>query len=146
VSEWSDTQRRAIRGGLVVLAIPAAFVAFWALAAPRAFNDDFPGAGREWVHPFGAYNEHLIRDVGAWNLGLLAIAVFAFVTMDRRAVQAALLVFAVSGLPHLIQHLTETEPLSTLDNVLSLAALALPVVVPLVLFPMVRTPTKEVPR
>src|SRR4051794_31026553 len=134
----TDTTRRALRGGLIVLAIPAAWVAVWALAAPRSFYDTFPGAGHEWVTPLGPYNEHLVRDVGAFELGLVALAVFAFVTLDRRLVQGTLVAFAVSGLPHLLSPLTATGPLSTLDNVVSLAGLALNVVVPLALLPLTR--------
>ncbi len=138
MGEWKDSQRRAIRAGLVVLALPAAYIAVWTLAAPRSFNDDFPGAGREWVAPLGPYNEHLIRDVGAFELALVAIAALAFVTLDRRAVQAALIGFLVSATPHLIYHATATEPLSTGDNVVSLAAQTLGVVVALVLLPLTR--------
>src|SRR3954470_14480573 len=93
-------QRTTIRAGLAILALSAASVGFWALFAPRSFNDDFPGGGREWVAPLGPYNEHLIRDVGAFELGLVAIAVFAIVRFDRGAVQAALIAFLVSGIPH----------------------------------------------
>ena len=135
---WNQTEQRAVRAGLAIVALPAALIAAWALAAPRSFNDDFPGAGREWVAPLGPYNEHLVRDVGAFELGLVALAVFAFATLDRRVVQAAFITFAVAALPHLIFHFTETEALSTLDNVVSLIGLALPLIVPLALLPTLR--------
>jgi hypothetical protein len=138
---WNRTQQRAIRAGLAIVALPAALIAAWALLAPRSFNDDFPGAGHEWVAPLGPYNEHLVRDVGAFELGLLALAVFAFVTLDRRVVQATFVAFAVAALPHLIFHFTETEALSTLDNVVSLIGLALPLIVPLALLPALRERT-----
>jgi hypothetical protein len=64
---------------------------------------------------------------------------FALVTLDRRVVQAALVASIVSGLPHLIYHLTATAPLSTADNVLSLIGLALPIVIALVLLPKTRS-------
>jgi hypothetical protein len=130
---------RIVRAGLAVLALPAAWIAVWGLAAPRSFNDNFPGAGHEWVAPLGPYNEHLVRDFAAAQLGLVALALSAFVTLDRRVVQAALLTFLVAGLPHLIFHFTTTDELSTLDNVVSLAGLALPLVIPLALFPLTRT-------
>jgi hypothetical protein len=140
VTYLSDTRRRAIRAGLVVLAIPAGWIAIWALVAPHAFFSDFPGGGHEWVAPLGPYDRHLVRDVGAFELALFGLAAWAFVTLDRRLVQAALGAFLISGTPHLIYHATATEPLSTADNVLSLAGLALGVVVPLVLLPLTRTP------
>jgi hypothetical protein len=138
VNGWSHTRRRALRAGLVVLAAPAAMIAVWALAAPHSFYADFPGGGHRWVSPLGPYDEHLVRDVGAFELGLVVLAAFAFVTLDRRVVQAALLSFAVTGTPHLIYHLTATAKLSTLDNVVSLSALTLPVIVALALLPVTR--------
>jgi hypothetical protein len=144
VSYLTDRRRRAIRVGLVVVALPAAWVAFWALAAPHSFYDDFPGGGRSWVAPLGSYDEHLVRDVGAFELALLGLAVFSFVTLDRRLVQGTLVAYLVSGTPHFIYHATATEPLSTADNVLSLSGLALGFVVPLVLLPLTRTRHTEV--
>src|SRR3954471_19847214 len=129
---------RIIRPALVVLAIPLAWVGIWATAAPRSFYDDFPGP-RSWVSPLGPYDEHLVRDVGAFQLGLLAVVLFALVTLDRRVVQAALVASIVAGLPHLIYHLTATGPLSTADNVLSLTGLAAPVVIALILLPRTRS-------
>ena len=142
MSELTE-KRGLIRAGLVAVAIPAAWVGIWALAAPRSFYDNFPGAGREWVAPLGPYDEHLVRDVGAFEFAFLGLAIFAFVTLDRRVVQATLVAFIVSTIPHLAYHATATEPLSTLDNVLSLAGLAQSVVIPLLLLPLTRAPRGE---
>jgi hypothetical protein len=135
--------KRIMRPALVVLAIPLAWVGLWATLAPRSFYDDFPGP-RSWVSPLGAYDEHLVRDVGAFQLALLAVTVFAIVTLERRVVQAALVAAIVGGLPHLIYHLTATGPLSTWDNVLSLVGLALPVVIAVALLPRTRDATRRV--
>src|SRR3954454_23985512 len=129
---------RIMRPALVVLAIPLPWVGIWATLAPHSFYDDFPGPS-SWVSPLGPYDEHLVRDVGAFELGLLVVSLFALVTLERRVVQAALVASLVSGLPHLIYHLTATGPLSTADNVLSLAGLAAPVVVAVLLLPRTRT-------
>ena len=139
MSDWSERRRRIIRAGLVVLAIPAAQIGVWATVAPRSFYDDFPGGGNAWVSPSGPYNEHLVRDVGTFNLGLLVVAIVAIVTLERRLVQASLLASIASGTPHLIFHITDTESLSTADNVASLTALALIVLAPLALLPLTRT-------
>src|SRR3954453_20670567 len=130
--------KRALRPALAILAIPPAWVGIWATAAPRSFYDDFPGPS-SWVSPLGPYDEHLVRDVGAFELGLLVVALFALVTLERRVVQAALVAAIVAGLPHLIYHLTATGPLSTADNVLSLLGLAAPVVIALILLPRTRS-------
>ncbi|MEA2428209.1 MAG: hypothetical protein QOF37_1837 [Thermoleophilaceae bacterium] len=131
-----------MRGGLVVLALPAAWVGIWAGLAPRSFYDDFPGTS-SWVSPLGPYDEHLVRDVGAFELGLTIVAVFAIVTLERRLVQAALAAFLVSGILHLVYHLSNTGPLSTADNVLSLAGLAVGVIVPVALLPLTRERAEE---
>ena len=127
-----------MRAGLAIIAISPAWVGIWATLAPRSFYDDFPGTS-SWVSPLGPYDEHLVRDVGAFELGLLVVLLYALVTLDRRVVQAALLATIVSGLPHLIYHLTATGPLSTADNVLSLIGLALPIVIATLLLPRTRT-------
>jgi hypothetical protein len=131
-----------MRGGLVVLALPAAWVGIWAGLAPRSFYDDFPGTS-SWVSPLGPYDEHLVRDVGAFELGLTIVAVFAIVTLERRLVQAALAAFLVSGILHLVYHLSNTGPLSTADNVLSLAGLAVGAIVPVALLPLTRERAEE---
>jgi hypothetical protein len=131
-------ENRLMRVGLAIIAVSPAWVGIWATVAPRSFYDDFPGTS-SWVAPLGPYDEHLVRDVGAFELGLLVVLLFAIVTLDRRVVQAALLAAIVSGLPHLIYHLTATGPLSTADNVLSLIGLALPVVLALALLPRTRS-------
>ena len=139
MSDWSERRRRIIRAGLVVVSIPAAQLAVWATFAPRSFYDDFPGGGNAWVSPSGPYNEHLVRDVGAFNLGLLVVAIFAIATLERRLVQASLLAAVASGTPHLIFHIGDTESMSTADNIASLTGLFLIVAVPLALLPLTRT-------
>lgn len=127
-----------MRIGLAIIAIAPAWVGIWAVVAPRSFYDDFPGSS-SWVSPLGPYDEHLVRDVGAFELGLLVVVLFALVTLERRLVQAALVATIVSGLPHLIYHLTATGQLSTANNILSLAGLAAPIVVAIVLLPLTRS-------
>jgi hypothetical protein len=95
------------------------------------------------VSPLGPYDEHLVRDVGAFELGLTIVAVFAIVTLERRLVQAALAAFLVSGILHLVYHLSNTGPLSTADNVLSLAGLAVGAIVPVALLPLTRERAEE---
>lgn len=122
----NTTSRRII---LWILNATAAFVGIWALVFPRGFSDAFPGFGfAAWVGHDGPYNEHLIRDVGALYLALLAAGVVA--ALQRRAdaaiaVGAAWLVFSV---PHLGYHVAHLEDLSVLDAVAQSVALAAPIV------------------
>ena len=131
MTEWTPSQRRRLRIGIAVLALTPALVGIWATVTPRGFYDDFPGGGHSWVSAVGAYDEHLVRDVGALYLGSLVLLAFAYAWLDRRLVQAALVSYAVAALPHLIYHLTALDNLDTGDAVAEIAGLALNVVLPL---------------
>jgi MFS family permease len=133
MSEWSPKRRRVLRAGIAVMAVTPALVGIWATVAPRGFYRDFPGAGQSWVALVGPYDEHLVRDVGALYLGALVLLVLAWVWLDRRLVQAALISYAVAALPHLVYHLTALDGFRAGDAVAEIAGLALNVVLPLVL-------------
>jgi hypothetical protein len=131
MSEWTREQRRWLRGGLAVLAVTPALVGIWASISPRGFYDNFPGGGHHWVSAVGAYDEHLVRDVGALYLGSLVLLALAFAWLDRRLVQAALVSYAVAAVPHLAYHATALDSFSTGDAVAEIAGLALNVALPL---------------
>lgn len=121
------TTRLAVRLALIWLALSALQLGVWALFAPQSFYDGFPGFGRAWLAVDGPYNEHLVRDVGALNLALAALLVFAAIRMTRDLVSVAAVASLVWGVPHFVYHLFSTEGLSTSDNVFSLGGLALSV-------------------
>jgi hypothetical protein len=127
-----ERHREAIRFALIYLAVAIGLVAAWILIAPKHFYDEFPGWAT-WVSALPPYNEHLIRDFGSAGLGLAAFAALAAIWMERRVVQAAAIALFVGSLPHAIYHSTTTEAYSTADNILSLAALYLEVVLPLLI-------------
>jgi hypothetical protein len=141
MTDFTRAQRRWLRGGLAVMAVTPASVGIWALISPRGFYDDFPGAGHSWVSAVGAYDEHLVRDVGALYLGMLVLLALAWVWLDRRLVQAALVAYAVAALPHLIYHCTALDNFSTGDAIAEIAGLTLNVVLPLALLPVTRART-----
>ena len=60
---------RLILGLLAAVQAPDGF---YALLAPRSFYEDFP-VGRGWVEALPAYNEHLLRDVGALFLATAVV-------------------------------------------------------------------------
>lgn len=120
--------RSQFRAGLLVLGLPLVAIGAWALLAPHAWYEDFPGGGRHWISALGPYNEHLIRDFGSLYLGLGLLLVFAAVVLGRQLVQAALGTLLVFSLPHFVFHLTKTEPLSRADNIVNLVTLGLGVV------------------
>ncbi len=112
----------APRVGLALVAAGQAGVGFWGLIAPRGFFRDFPGAGHHWVSALGAYNEHLVRDYAAAELGLATLLVLAAIWFERRLVLGAGAAFLVATVPHFVYHLTTTGSFSTTDNLASLGA------------------------
>lgn len=115
--------RTLLRAALGYLALVSAQIGLWALLAPQSFYDSFPGLGRAWISVDGPYNEHLIRDVGALNLALVVVLVWAAVRLTRELVMLAAVASAGWGIPHLIYHLTNSGDLSTSDAVASLGGL-----------------------
>jgi hypothetical protein len=108
---------------LVYLALSNVIVGLWATVAPRSWYDDFPGLGRSWVAPDGPYNEHLVRDVGAWSLAMLVLCAAAAWTMRRDLVLVAGIAATVQSVPHLVYHLRHTDPFDGLDLVGSIGGI-----------------------
>ncbi len=121
------------RAALAVLILSQGTLALWALLAPRAFFDDFPGGGRSWVSPLGPYDEHLVRDVGALSLALTVVLVAAAVWPERRLRLVAALAYVAWSVPHLIFHLTADGALATGDRIASETGEVLVVLVALAL-------------
>lgn len=122
-----------VRAGLFFLSVSNVFTGVWAVMEPEGWWESFPGFGHEWVSAFGAYSEHLVRDVGAFFLAFGVLFLIATFFLEKRfavATQIAWLCFAV---PHLIYHMGERGTLSDSDNLLSLEALAVQVAIPILL-------------
>ena len=122
-----------LRTGLLLLAATPLVVGVWALLLPRSFYDDFPSEGRDWVSALGPYDEHLVRDVGALNLALCALLVFAAVVLEKRLVQAALVAWLVYAIPHFAFHLTTLYAFSLGDYLANAISLGLLILLPLIL-------------
>lgn len=125
--------RRAILGATSLLGL---FSGGWAAFAPQSFYDSFPGfVFGPWVAVDGPFNEHLVRDVGAFYLAFAAAGIFALLqstALAGRVVGIAWLVFSV---PHFAYHLLNLEGFSTLDAVGQVVGLGSTIVlaVPLIL-------------
>jgi hypothetical protein len=117
-----------IRAGLALVAAAQAEVGIWGLLAPRSFFGNFPGAGHHWVSALGPYNEHLVRDYAASELGFAVLLLAAAIWFDRRLVLVAGAAFLAATIPHFIYHLTTTGSFSTADNVASLGSFVLELV------------------
>jgi hypothetical protein len=113
------------RGALALVAAAQAELGIWGLISPRSLFDSYPGAGRHWISALGPYNEHLIRDFAAAEVGFAVLLLAAAVWFTPRLVQAAGLAFVFATVPHFIYHLTTTSHFSTGDNVASLGGFVL---------------------
>ena len=93
------------RIGVAYLAIGFFALGLWAVIAPKQYFDYFPGAGHAWVAIDGPYNEHLMRDYGALNLALAAVASCALIYMTRELILAAGIMTVVYTVPHVLYHI-----------------------------------------
>jgi hypothetical protein len=109
-----------------ILAGSAVVVGGWAEFGPASFYDHFPGAGHEWIAPIGAYDEHLVRDVGAAYLALFVLSLWALFGTRRDALLAGS-VWTTFSAPHLVFHLFHLDEFGAGDkigNVVALGAVA----------------------
>ncbi|HEY0249863.1 MAG TPA: hypothetical protein VGC45_16550 [Gryllotalpicola sp.] len=109
----------------IVLAITAALglsVGLWAALFPRVFFTSFPGFGLHWIDESGAFDEHLIRDVGGLYLALVAITIAAFFTRALIAARLAGLGWTVFNVIHFAFHVTHLPPalVDVVGNMVSL--------------------------
>jgi len=96
--------RGVLRAGLTFLALVSAVTGTWALGAPASFFATFPAPGHPWVALLPPYNEHLVRDVGAFNLSFALLFAWAAFSRERRLTQATLVAYLVYAVPHLVYH------------------------------------------
>ncbi|WP_349899359.1 hypothetical protein [Parafrigoribacterium soli] len=100
---------------LVITAALGAFVGVWAAAFPASFYTEFPGFGFIWVAVDGAFNEHLIRDVGGLYLAIAAATIWATFSSEQAASRAVGLAWTVFGVLHFSYHATHLSALSPAD-------------------------------
>jgi hypothetical protein len=126
VASRSSRSRRLplARTLLAALTLTGVAVGGWAQAAPAAFYRSFPGFGRHWLPPLGPYNEHLVRDFGALNLGLAAAALVAAVILTRSATATAAAAWLVYSIPHVAFHAAHGEPFTAGDDIAVLMTLS----------------------
>ena len=130
------------RGVLGILGAVQITDGIYALFAPRSFYEDFP-VGRGWVEALPAYNEHLVRDVGALFLATAVVLFAAAIYLERRLVTVTLLSFLTFSIPHFVYHALNLGVYGTADAVANLVTLGFTVVAPLaLLILMLRRPAK----
>jgi len=127
-ADRSARPRLLSRGALLLVAAAQAEIGIWGLIAPRSFFTTYPGLGHHWVSALGRYNEHLLRDYAASELGFAVLLGAAAIWFDRRLVLVAAVAFLAATLPHFVYHLTTTGSFSSGDNLGSLGGFAVELV------------------
>ena len=116
-------RRNTARCALGVIAVVMAPAALQAAFAPRSFFDDFP-IGRGWISVGdAAYDEHLVRDVGA--LFLAMIIVTAWAAWRGEALTGVAIAWLVQGVLHFTYHVGHLDGLDTVDRFGLVVSLAL---------------------
>jgi alkylhydroperoxidase family enzyme len=138
--ETIHSQRTLIRGLLLVLGLPQGVIGAWALFAPRSFYGKFPTGTGGWVHVLGAYDAHLVTDVGGLFIAFGVLMVLAAVSMKRSAVFGAAVAWTTFSTFHLIWHSFHLGPYGTADSIANIATLAWTVVGGLLILWLLRAP------
>lgn len=133
-----DRRLTAPRAGAAALAATGLFVGIWALLAPHGFYTGFPGLGHHWVDRAGAYDEHLVRDVGAFYLALGALAAGAARWPSIGLIRGTFAAWIIFSLPHLAFHVGHLHGYPTGDAVAQTASLTLTALGPAALLVLTR--------
>jgi hypothetical protein len=132
----TSTVQRILLG---FLALIATVTGVWAYFAARNWYDTFPGLGLSWLPQLGPYNEHFVRDVGAFFLGLTVLSVATFIHVSNTTlVRVSAGAWTMFNVLHLILHLQMLHHYSPRDQVLNVVALGTLLLVSLALFLPVR--------
>lgn len=103
---------RVALGVIAAIMLPAGLQAAF---APRSFFEDFP-LGRGWIAQRGdAYNEHLVRDVGALFLALIVVT--AWTAWRRGPSRPVAVAWLVQGTLHVAYHAGHLDRYDTVDKV-----------------------------
>lgn len=106
---------RVQRWSLGLIALFMLPTAIQATFAPESWYDNFP-LGRSWVPvDGGAYDEHLVRDVGVLFLALIIVTVCS--VWRREAMTVVAIAWLVHGLLHVGFHIGHLDGLETADQV-----------------------------
>lgn len=129
-----------------VLTLSAAYVGIWALLAPHSFFDDFPWPGRDWVSSAGAYDEHLVRDVGGLYLALGVVTLWAILRPRTDLFAVVGIAWEVFSVPHVLFHAGHLDGLTGFDKAAEVGSLAGTVLVAALLIVPALTEERARPR
>lgn len=104
-----------LNAAIAVIALGSLVAGGWAIAAPAAFF--------RTIAPFPPYNQHLIHDIGAFQIGLGACLVAGLVASD--ALLAVLAGNAAGAVAHFASHLMDRAEGGHPSDPVTIGALAL---------------------
>lgn len=109
------SRERIQRWSLALIALFMLPTAIQATFAPESWFEDFP-LGRGWIAAEGgAYDEHLVRDVGVLFLALIVVT--AWSVWRREAMTIVAVAWLVQGVFHFGYHVDHLDGLETVDQV-----------------------------
>lgn len=111
----------------------------WALFFPQSFYSSFPhlGFGFHWIDSMGPFNDHFIRDIGAFFCALAFLSIYTLYRFEEGTARLTAYGNIVFSLPHLIYHIVMIDMFITMmDKVLGIISLAMAVIVPILILVM----------
>jgi hypothetical protein len=127
------THEHQIRTASMLLVVSQGLVGVWAYVFPHGFHTGFPVPDARWLSPLGAYDGHLVRDLGIAWIALAMVGTWAARRGTLDALRAVLRALLVSGFLHLGYHLTTFEYFGPAAMASQLTALTALLIVPAVL-------------
>jgi uncharacterized membrane protein len=95
---------------MLALAVPQLVTGLWAVFAPAAWFDDFPGFGPALVGAEPPYNRHLATDAGGAFLATGVALLIAVIWPRRQLVTMALVTYLTFAIPHAVYHAAHEAP------------------------------------
>jgi hypothetical protein len=137
------SRERIQRLTLALIALFMLPTAIQATFAPESWFDDFP-LGRGWVAAEGgAYDEHLVRDVGVLFLALIVATAWS-VWRRGEAMTIIAIAWLIQGVFHAGYHIGHLDGLGTADQVGLVGSLiSIPILASVSLWAGRRAPTAE---
>lgn len=125
-----------IKNLLIYLVIANGIPGIWALIFPQSFYSSFPhlGFGFHWIDSMGPFNDHFIRDIGAFFCALSFLSIYTLKRFEEGTVRLTAYGNIVFALPHLIYHIIMINMFVTMtDKILGITSLAFAVIVPILI-------------
>lgn len=131
--------QRVSLGMIALFMLPTAIQATF---APGSWYDDFP-LGRGWVAAEGgAYNEHLVRDVGVLFLALIVATAWSVWRRESMTIMAV--AWLIQGVFHLGYHIGHLDGLDPVDQAGLVGSLiSIPILAAISLWAGLRPPSVE---